>query len=381
MHPNRVLFAVFLAAVMSGCADRSPKPQVVAGGVSITRAEASAHAGDFSGRVPRLSGEEQPRDTLALHRLFGDSLAFAAISGIQPVGGRLFITDRLMSKHLALIDVRTGSVQARAGNHGEGPNEFRDPGAFMVQSASPPRTWVYDFQNRRLSLLSAGAGGKLSIEESRPFNVGESIEQPLRSGAQFIANGLFTDYTLLVLDSAAKPVRRIDAGQPYPARTMPHTAGRRLLNRSYLAADPGRSRLALAYQWASRIDFFSADGSHSGSAEGPRSTTPKYRITDNRFFWDPQGEMAYTGVQATDSYVYAMFCGCREADDPDQRSQRVHVFRWDGDFVAELQLDRKVTAFAVSPDDAFLYAAVTEPHPAVAEWRLPPALRSGGAPE
>lgn len=158
---------------------------------------------------------------------------------------------------------------------------------------------------------------------------------------------------------------------------MPHVVGRRLLNRSYLTARPDGERLALAYQWASRLDVFSADGRRLGSIEGPRPTTAKYRVSDNRFFWDPQGQMAYTGIQATSRYVYAMFCGCREADDPDQRSQRVHVFQWNGDFVSEIVLDRRVTAFAVSPDDRILYGSITEPHPAVGEWKMPDGLLAG----
>ena len=287
-----------------------------------------------------------------------------------------------MSMHLALIDLQTGAVLSHAGRHGEGPNEFRDPGAFMVESASPPRVWVYDFQNRRLSLLAMGPGDELRVAQSRPFNVGESIEQPVRVGQQFIANGLFPDYTLLVLDSAGRAVRRIAAEQPFPARVMPHVTGRRLLNRSYLTIEPDGSRLALTYQWASRIDFFSSEGRLLGSVQGPRATAAKYRINDgDRFFWDPQGQMAYTGVQSTDRFVYAMFCGCREADDRDQRSQRVHVFRWNGDFVTEIQLDRRVTAFAVSSDDSFLYGSITEPHPAVGEWKLPAALTRMGAAE
>lgn len=367
------------AVVLCACGDRPRAPGDAVPGVPVSRAADAGDAGAFSGRVPRLAPDAAPADTLALGRLFGDSLAFASISGIQPVGGQLFVTDRLMSKHLALIDLGTGTVRARIGGDGEGPGEFRDPGAFMVESTSPPRAWVYDFQNRRLSLLAATPAGELSIERSRPFNVGESIEQPLRLGDRYVANGLFPDYTLLVLDSAAAPVRRIEAEQPFPARTMPHVIGRRLLNRSYLTGDPAGQRLALAYQWASRIDFFSPDGGRLGSVGGPRTTTARYRVgSGDRFFWDPQGQMAYTGIQSTGRYVYAMFCGCREADDPDQRSQRLHVFRWNGDFVTEIQLDRRVTAFAVSPDDAFLYASVTEPHPAVGEWRLPAALQAGG---
>jgi hypothetical protein len=377
VHTCRIVAAALALAVLGACADRPPKSGRTPGMVPVSQAGDAGDRGAFSGRVPRLAAEAQPADTLALSRLFGDSVAFASISGIQPMGRQLFVTDRMMSQHLALIDLETGAVRARMGRDGEGPNEFRDPGAFMVESTSPARAWVYDFQNRRLSLLAATPAGELSIERSRPFNVGESIEQPLRLGGRYVANGLFPDYTLLVLDSTATPLQRIEADQPFPARTIPHVVGRRLLNRSYLTGHPGGQRLALAYQWASRIDFFSADGDRLGSVQGPRGTAAKYRVSsDDRFFWDPQGQMAYTAIQSTARYVYAAFCGCREADDPDQRSQRLHVFRWNGDFVSEIQLDRRVTAFAVSPDDAFLYGSITEPHPAVGEWKLPAALQA-----
>lgn len=378
MRPNQSLVSIVAVAVaLCACDDQRQQARPTIDGVPVSHAETVGTAGSFTGRVPRLGSGTEPADTLVLNRLFGDSVAFASISSIQPIGQQLLVTDRLMSKHLALIDLHTGSVLARAGSHGQGPNEFRDPGAFIVESVSPPRAWVYDFQNRRLSLLSADTRRGLMIEESRPFNAGVSIEQPFRIGDTYIANGLFPDYTLLVVDSTGNPMRRIVADQPFPARTMPHAIGRRLLNRSYLTAHPDGQRLALAYQWASRIDFFTTDGRHLGSVQGPRTTAAKYRISsDDRFLWDPQGQMAYTGIQATDRYVYAMFCGCREADDRDQRSQRVHVFRWNGDFVSEIQLDRRVTAFAVSPDDAVLYGSITEPHPAVGEWRLPASLRT-----
>jgi hypothetical protein len=381
MYLKRFLATVIATAALSACGDQNKRTKQTADTVPVSKAESVDDQSGFGGRVPRLSGATQPADTLRVNRVFGDSMAFASVSGIQRVGGVLFVADRLMSMHLALVDLTTGAVQGRAGRDGEGPNEFRDPGAFMVESASPPRVWAYDFQNRRLSLLSASPGGKLSIETSRPFNVGESIEQPVRIGNSFIANGLFPDYTLLVLDSTARPLQRIEADQPFPARTMPHVVGRRLLNRNYLAAHPDGGRVALAYQWASRIDFFSADGRRLGSIEGPRTTTAKYTVSNNRFFWDSEGQMAYTGIQATGRYIYAAFCGCREAEDRDQRSQRVHVFRWNGDFVSEIQLDRRMTAFAVSPDDAFLYGAVTEPYPAVAEWKLPATFRTGAGNE
>lgn len=303
-------------------------------------------------------------------------MAFASIAAIESLGDRLLVADRMMSRHLALVDLRTGAVGARAGGHGQGPGEFQDPASFIVESASPLRAWLYDFQNRRMSLVVTD-GNELEVKDVRPLNVGESLERPVRLGSRMLANGLFPDYTLLVMDTAGVPQERIVSDPPFPAGTISHVVGRRMLNRSYLDAAPSGQRLVLAYQWASRIDVFAPDGSRIGSIQGPRTTTARYEVRNGRFFWDPQGEMAYTAVRATDRHIYALFCGCREADDRDQRSQRVHVFRWNGDFVAEIQLDRRVTAFAVSPDDAVLYAAITEPHPAVGEWHLPLALRTG----
>lgn len=382
IHPVRamlLLAVVSLAASVAGCGgDRGgDRPLAAHADAPITPVRRAPEAETFSGRVPRLAPAQQPRDTLRLNRLLGDSLAFASVAAIELVGERLLVADAMMSKHLALVDLATGTVRSRAGGHGQGPAEFRDASSFIIESASPLRAWTYDFQNRRLSLVTAGATDDLAIRESRPMNVGESLERPVRAGPRLLANGLFTDYTLLVMDSTGRPIGRIAADPPFPAGTIPHPVGRRLLNRSYLDAAPSGRRLALAYQWTSRIDVFNQDGARIGSTRGPRPAAARYRVRDNRFFWDPQGEMAYTAIRATDRYIYALFCGCREADDPDQRSQRVHVFRWNGDFVSELQLDRRVTAFTVSHDDSVLYAFVTEPHPAIGEWRLPVALQPG----
>jgi hypothetical protein len=364
-------------AVQSACSDaRTPPPTTAHEQGPIVQARQNPDARTFSGRVPRL-GPEKPRDTMQLHRVLGDSLDFASISAIQPLGNRMLVADAMMSKHVALLDLGTGAVLKRAGGDGEGPGEFRSPAWFFAEPAAPTQVWLYDFSNRRRTLVATGSGDDLKVRESKPMDVGASLERPIRLGTRIVANGLFTDYTLLVMDSTGTPRERIVADQPFPATRIAHAVGRRLLNRSYMDAAPSGERVALAYQWESRIDVFGPDGRRVGSVPGPRPTEAKYQVRDKRFFWDPQGEMAYTDVRATDRYIYALFCGCKEADDSDQRSQRVHVFRWNGDFVTELQLDRRVTVFAVPNDDSVLYAAVSEPYPAVGEWRLPSFLAAG----
>ena len=145
--------------------------------------------------------------------------------------------------------------------------------------------------------------------------------------------------------------------------------GRRLLNRNFMAANPGDGRFVLAYQFRSRLDFFTPDGERYGTISGPRATRPSFGLRNGRFAWNDDNEMAFQGVAASRHYVYALFCGC--SIEEQRTSSVVQVFRWNGDFVAELQLDRPVLEIAVD-EDKTLYGAAEEPYPGIAEWALPP---------
>jgi hypothetical protein len=343
------------------------------------RAVDDARGARFSGRVPSLSPREQPRDTLRMGRSFGDSTSFALINAVEVVGGRLVVADQQMSKHIVVIDRESCRIEASVGGHGRGPREFLNPSWFRVESVSPARVWAYDFQNRRETLLRLDEPEASMVGDVRRLEAGQALERPIRAGGRILSSGLFVDYTLLQMDTLGKPLARLVSDPPFKERHMPVRAGRRILNRGFLDADPAGRRLAMAYQWTSRIDFFTADGTRLGSVQGPRRTTPRYRHRDNLFFYDKAAEMAYVSLRATDRYVYALFCGIDAKQNVPQLGNRVHVFRWNGDFVAELQLDQPVVEFAVSGDDRTLYATTVDPYPVVGEWRLPAELAAGAS--
>ncbi len=291
---------------------------------------------------------------------------------MRAVGDYLLVSDALMSVHLGMIDLPSGQVLHRFGRHGEGPGEFRDPSASAVPG-SRDRVWIYDFQNRRASLLRLDRRTGAELEEEIRMDHGVSLETPIWTAAGIVANGLFQDYTLLAMDTKGKRMKRVAADPPFDARRIAHPTGRRLLNRSFLAADPERRRLALAYQFEGRVDFFTADGRRYGSVAGPRETQARWRVVNDRFVWDDANEMAYWQIEATERYVYTLFCGCQIEAQRDP--SRLHVFRWNGDFVGEIELDRPVSAFTVSPDDKVLYGSFEEQYEAVGEWRLPAWLQ------
>lgn len=374
MRVSAICGAALGAVILIGCGEpgRDKKSgQVPALQAELMQVHDAPGAPGFSGRVPSLSSADMPRETLRMGRQFGDSTSFGLVSGIQPVGQYLVLTDRLMSQHIAVVDRETGAITARFGRHGKGPKEFLDPSWVLADPESPGRVWIYDFQNRRFTRVRLNASPDSTFGELFPIRAGQALERPVITDRHVISNGLFADYSLLMMDAAGKPLSRLVANPPFSTTEIENWTGRRLLNRSFLAVNPSRTRLALAYQWKSRIDFFDINGARLGSIAGPRQTTAKYRVQNDRFFWDPEGEMAYTAIRATERYVYAAFCGCPEMKGEEQVPDRLHIFRWNGDFVAEVGLDRKIFEFNVTEDDQVLYASVSEPYPFVGEWRMP----------
>jgi hypothetical protein len=368
------LFLVVIGT-LQGCAGDAPPaagaPARLASGAAL-RSERELRAGSgFSGRVVRLRGDEGT-ERLAMRRSFGDSTRFARVSSITVLGSRLLVTDRLMSQHIAVIDRATGRIERQFGSHGRGPGEFFDPMWTIPIPGDSSAAWLYDFQNRRLTRLDLPAQLPASSLPTRPLDLGVSVTQIVRAGDRLIANGLFPDYTLLVMDTTGAPLQRVAADPPFGPKDVPYLDGRRALNRNFLAYRPAGGAFALAYQFRSRIDFFNAKGERYGTISGPRPSTASVGARNGRMAWKPENEMAFRAAFGTDRYLYALFCGCRADDEP--REARVQVFRWNGDFVTELVLDHPVIELAVTPDDRVLYGALEEPFPGVGEWALPARL-------
>lgn len=329
--------------------------------------------GHFSGVVPDLTDFVDREAVLRPRREIGDSLTFARVTSVTALGDYLLVTDRFSSPHNVIIDRWTGEVVSRFGRDGEGPGEFKDARWVLPVSEHPPQAWLYDFTNRRFSLVEVNDVGEARILEEMRINVGD-IEGLVWSGGRLVANGLFADHTLAHVDRMGNPLSRVVVPPPFTEREIGHPVGRMQLNRSYLAADPVGRRIAIVYQFGNRIDILSPAGKLFGSVDGPRRTAARYRVENDHFFWEEDNVMAYHGAAASVNYIYALFCGCRMGGD--RPMSRVHVFRWNGDFVAELQLDRPLRSFSVTPDDALLYGAFDDPYPMVGEWLLEEVLSS-----
>jgi len=286
----------------------------------------------------------------------------------------LFVADVVMSPHLILIDLETGEIRNRFGANGFGPGEFRSPNWISPHPDDPSLAWIFDPSTHRMALVDPDAPRQDATLTQFTLQVGMPIDRPVWIGRRLLSGGLFPDFTLVLMDEQGVPIERIAANPPYTAAEISHTVGRALLNRNFTAPAPSRERIALVYQYSSRVDFFTSAGEHYGTVNGPRATRASYRIWNDRFFWEADNEMAYWSVTATDRYVYALFCGCRFEDE--EVPTVMHVFDWSGNFVGEFELGVPVTAIEVTNDDRTLYGAIQDPFPRFGEWALPAWLSS-----
>lgn len=345
----------------------SPRPETT-GLMPIQPALRSAVEGIDRKGVP-LSASDAPSDTLRAVRFLGDSLQMQAISQLAIVGEEIVVADQFSSPHLAIVAAGNGRVETRLGKQGRGAGELIAPVWFAADLKDRASLWVYDFTVRRFSRIHRDQTGWVEGKTSVSFRPDVPLLNPVWTDAGIASNGVFADYILMLMDSAGKPTRRLSFDSPFTTAVMPHNNGLRMLNRTYLAHDPAVQRFALVYQWTNRLDFFTGTGEVIGTVVAPRPVKPIFDYDDKKFYWREGSEMAYIGAAGTERYVYALFCGCKNGSKAPP--SRLHVFKWNGDFVGEIVLDREISTFDVTEDDTKVIGGTAGPDARLVEWILP----------
>ena len=318
---------------------------------------------------PKLGPGVRPADTLRLGRTLADTLSLGFVTALGQAGGHLVVADQFADPHLAVIELATELVEGRLGRHGKGPREFDVPYALDVASHDPPTVWVYDFGNQRFTLLAEDARGVWHVSVVLGLDVGAQLTEPVWLGVGIISNGLLLDHTLLYLDSAGVPQRRVRGAPPFGPAQMSAPHGRFQLNVNHMAVRPARDRIAIAYQYANRLDFFVASGRRVQSVEGPRAIRVRYGLDpqSGRLLFGRDSERAYVALRATGDRVYALYCGRCSRDEP---PSVLHVFRWTGEFEREVAIVPGTWAFTLTADGSQLIGSYEEADgtPRIGEW-------------
>ncbi|MGH7562454.1 MAG: hypothetical protein ACRENB_15715, partial [Gemmatimonadales bacterium] len=313
---------------------------------------------------------EPPRDTLRAIRVIGDSSQFGIISSLLVLGDRILVADVFTDPHISLIRLRDGRVLNRLGRNGAGPGEFRQPIWLDAAAGLPGLVWAYDGPLRRLTLIDPNAPWHEATRKTVQLRTGTSPKHFVWLKGEWRANGLFPDYLFLHFDTAGQQGAKVRGTPPFTS-DVPDTGRRRFqLNDNVLAGDPGSGRWAVAFTYVSRIDVWSGER-QDVTIRGPRPVAMDGR--DHHGTSTKDYQFAYTALAASSRHLYAAFSGA--SSNESGFATRLHVFRWNGDFLGEVALDTPVTALAVSANRQELYVAGMEPFPTIRVYTLPARLR------
>lgn len=322
--------------------------------------------------VTRLRGEA-----------FGGAELFASPTRIAWVNQRLVILDRKADRMITILDEKTGRTVQRFGRRGSGPGEFRAPWD-LAPATSSNAIWIFDTSLRRMTLVDLdGSFANGTFTPRRMLRLGGGTEI---NSVRWIADG-----TLLGTGTLRRGLfAAFDTnGRELPARGEFTYGDRRLpitaLQQAYssrLASDPRRERLALAMDYADRLEFFAPSGKRLATNQRPFGFEPTYVVAGKGDYrgaaFTGDSREAYRGVDATSASVFALFSGRRPREFVNDAmfGRHVHIYMWTGVLRGVLELDAAAIDLAIDPEARMMYTLVHDPEPRVMRYRLPAFARA-----
>jgi hypothetical protein len=316
-----------------------------------------------------------PVEPLKPSRAFTGPGNWGLIAEIVAMGDSLFVYDMYGPPSVTVLDRHTGGVIGAFGGKGTGPGQFQDMSDAFPDRTGTGRFWVYDAAARRLSLYGPGDTDGIELRRTLPVEVRGYVPYLRIDRGGLVMAGIFEGGSPVhITDTAGRLSRRRHGW--YPAHAPADSLHTHLnVNRPQVTYHPDGSRLALAYMHFNLLQFYDLERGDVIGVEGPDEFQPR---PGDLLDLNPS-KFAYAKIRSTNRFVYALFCGCTNAN---RRSRllRVHVFTWDGVLVAVLPVDGRSWqwVFEVAPDDRFMYTMSDDPYPRVLETALPQELWATG---
>ena len=258
-----LMFAATVMVALQSTPERTPTPPVSSGHVHIElQPSRTFGTKDFFGRV---------RD----HRVAEDLLI--VLDG-RPLNGF----------YLHTFDLVSGAQVQALGTAGQGPGEFGQPISVTVTELANG-LYVYDSGLSRLTEYRVSQQKELIHE--RTIRIRRDLFDVGVSDTRVFANGAFPEAALQIgTISADWSVEKWEAVAPAVFDGIPMEVAI-FLNRSSLAFDPGITRVAQAFLYASRLHIYSGTGENLATVAGPEEIPLSYRTEQvgprERFLHNP----------------------------------------------------------------------------------------------
>lgn len=216
--------------------------------------------------------------------------------------------------------------------------------------------WMHDVQiNKLVSVSLNDTSRKHDFRLSDAYN---SIQ--LMGSSRILAHGLLnrnSPYRMQIVDLKTNAVVSEFAKMEDPPAGIPLDTwinahvGFVFLNRE-------QDKAVLACRYTDQVEVFDLATKKNTVTMGPENYEPSFDVVKGRsaIGRTPDTRFAFLGGVTGSKYFYLLYSGDKISSENKSVSKYIYVYNWKGMPVKKLNLDRYVSAFAVSNDEKTIYA-------------------------
>jgi len=236
---------------------------------------------------------------------------------------------------------------------GHGPNESFSPHASGLKNG---KLWVFDFTMRKIIETDLINLEEKEIRLPYYFNHIEILNEKENIG-NVLSN---SNFKFQKIDKqTGKLISEFGVFDK-----IPEGINDELLHeyfQSSFSISPNEKKLVSVYRWHDAIEIFDLETLESKLFYGAGNINNDFGLVIGEtgdLILDRGGDMVQctVDISVTDNYIYKLFSGITESVVDYFYCNTVLVYDWEGNPIKQIQLDRKVMSFSVSPDDSRLYS-------------------------
>lgn len=118
---------------------------------------------------------------------------------------------------------------------------------------------------------------------------------------------------------------------------------------SDLTIHPTEKKIAMTTQYASDLQIFEYDNENLRLVVEKEMEAPEYSIKENSFAVNSKTKWGYLSIASDEEFIYLLYSGAiqQQVQNP-CIGNRIHVFDWNGNAVAEIEVSEMLTSICVS---------------------------------
>ena len=141
---------------------------------------------------------------------------------------------------------------------------------------------------------------------------------------------------------------------------------------SSITIDPSGTRFMSCMYSGDLLEFYRITADSIYRTKKIYNHFPEYRFNESQVVVSRKSPTDYLGAVSTSKYIYLLYSGrtYEEFADRSFYGNRILVYDWEGNRIAELRSNKDLCALCLSSDSSMMYVLALDPNPVLAYFHL-----------